>query len=181
MGKKRKRPIKDAGAADNPAQRRIVKASSGSRNEKDGHSHPVISLYYRQVVTLRQYLLQQIPVTSRTRRRRIASVRSDALAERQGDGSSGERQVQDLARLLDTTLVGVLKETLPTVTQERRRDFAAYSQTQSQCRSELTSTDTGPPCPQSEVSYDGQSCSLQTRRHSFWGNRPLAVFSKRRC
>ncbi|KAF7123031.1 hypothetical protein CNMCM5793_001207 [Aspergillus hiratsukae] len=151
MGKKRKRPIKDGCAADNPAQRRIVRASSGSRTEKDGHSHPVISLYYRQVVTLRQYLLQQIPVTSKTRRRRIASVRSDALAERQGDGSSGEQQVQDLASVLDTTLVGVLKETLPTVTHERRRDFAAYSQSQSQCRSELTSTDTGPPCPQSEI------------------------------
>jgi telomerase reverse transcriptase len=154
MGKKRKRPIKDGGAADEPAQRRIIRASSGSRNENDGHSHPVISLYYRQVVTLRQYLLQQIPVTSKTRRRRIASVRSETLADRDGDESSGERQVQDLASVLDTTLVGVLKETLPTVIRERRRDFAAFSQTQSQCRSELTSTDTGPPCPQSEVSYD---------------------------
>ncbi|KAF7169450.1 hypothetical protein CNMCM5623_002159 [Aspergillus felis] len=158
MGKKRKRPIKGSCAAGDSAQRPIISASSGSknheasaRNEKDGHSHPVISLYYRQVVTLRQYLLQQIPVTSKTRRRRIASVRSDALTGRQGDGSSGERQVQDLASVLDTTLVGVLKESSPTVTQERRRDFSAYSQTQSQCRSELTSTDTGPPCPQSEI------------------------------
>jgi telomerase reverse transcriptase len=164
MGKKRKRPIRDGSA-----QRRIISPSGGSRNhgasdrnEKDGHSHPVISLYYPQVVTLRQYLLQQIPITSKSRRRRIASIRSDALTERQGDGSSAERQVQGLASVLDTTLVGVLKETSPTVTQERRRDFAAYSQTQSQCRSELTSTDTGPPCPQSEVSYERLPYFLQT-------------------
>ncbi|EDP48298.1 Telomerase reverse transcriptase [Aspergillus fumigatus] len=158
MGQKRKRPVKDGCAADNSALRRIISASSGSRNhgasarnEKDGHSHPVISLYYRQVVTLRQYLLQQIPVTSKSRRRRIASIRSDPLTQREGDDSPGDRQVQDLASVLDTTLVGVLNETSPTVTQERRRDFAAYSQTQSQCRSELTSTDTGPPCSQSEI------------------------------
>ncbi|GFF73759.1 telomerase reverse transcriptase [Aspergillus udagawae] len=155
MGKKRKRPTRDGCAAYDSAQRRIISASGGSRNpgasarnDKDGHSHPVISLYYRQVVTLRQYLLHQIPVTSKARRRRIASVRSDAPI---GDGSSGERLLQDLASVLDTTLVGVLKETSPTVTQERRRDFVAYSQIQSQCRSELTSTDTEPPRPQSEV------------------------------
>ncbi|GAQ05707.1 hypothetical protein ALT_3028 [Aspergillus lentulus] len=177
MGKKRKRPIKDGCAADDSAQRRIISASSGSRNhgasarkEKDGHSHPVISLYYRQVVTLRQYLLQQIPVTSKSRRRRIASIRSDPLTQRQGDDSSGERQVQDLARVLDTTLVGVLNETSPAVTQERRRGFAAYSQTQSQCRSELTSTDSGPPCPQSEI-VDFVIASLFSR-NGFSSQRP---------
>jgi telomerase reverse transcriptase len=176
MGQKRKRPVKDGCAADNSALRRIISASSGSRNhgasarnEKDGHSHPVISLYYRQVVTLRQYLLQQIPVTSKSRRRRIASIRSDPLTQREGDDSPGDRQVQDLASVLDTTLVGVLNETSPTVTQERRRDFAAYSQTQSQCRSELTSTDTGPPCSQSEVSYERHLISFKPRRYSLWG------------
>lgn len=155
MGKKRKRPVKGDRAPDKSSQADLATAStcfknnsSLSRAHAEEHAHPVISLYYPQVVTLRQYLLRQIPLSSRARRRRIASIRDDQPPVRiSNDGRSGAQ----LAKLLDTTLVGILTESPPTCNEERRQELAAF--TQSQSRSELTSTDTGPPCAQAEVCY----------------------------
>ncbi|KAJ5312719.1 hypothetical protein N7508_003549 [Penicillium antarcticum] len=141
MGKKRKRPIKDRGppsshpSITSPRRFRNPASSTGKT------SHPVISLYYRQVVTLREYLLQQLPVTSKSRRRRI-------LTGLRADDSASETS-QTLAHLLDSTLVGVLKESSPTLNSERQKEYLSFTQTQS--RSILVSTDTGPTCPQSEV------------------------------
>jgi telomerase reverse transcriptase len=152
MGKKRKRPVKDCGptAASQPS----ITASSScfklakapvSRDDQTT-THPVISLYYRQVLTLRQYLLRQLPASSKLRRRRIASLRPSAppsIPERGNDTGS------PLAELLDSTLIGVLKEPSAKVDSDRQRDYRAF--TQSQSRSILVSTDTGPTSPQSEV------------------------------
>ncbi|KAJ5358817.1 uncharacterized protein N7496_011230 [Penicillium cataractarum] len=152
MGKKRKRPVKDCGPT--PASQPSITASPGRFKVADGPvsqedqitTHPVISLYYRQLLTLRQYLLRQLPASSKLRRRRIVSLRplaSLSTAER------GEDSVSPLADLLDTTLVGVLKEPSAKVDSDRQRDYRAF--TQSQSRSILVSTDTGPTSPQSEV------------------------------
>jgi telomerase reverse transcriptase len=91
---------------------------------------------------LREYLLQQLPVTSKSRRRRILT-----LGSREDQDSNA--QSETLAELLDSTLVGVLKETSETLNSERRREYSSFNESQS--RSILTSTDTGPTCPQSEV------------------------------
>lgn len=146
MGKKRKRPGKsrrDHGptAPSQPsttASPGRFKRPKGPAARNDQTSHPVISLYYREVLTLRQYLLRQLPVSSKLRRRRIASL-----------GSSTGGGNPQLADLLDATLVGVLKHPSPKVDSERQRDYRAF--TQSQSRSILVSTDTGPTSPQSEV------------------------------
>ncbi|KAG2412542.1 hypothetical protein HFD88_010099 [Aspergillus terreus] len=106
-----------------------------------GHSHPVISLYYPQVLTLRQYLLQQIPVSSKSRRRRIASVRADG-SDTETEGDHG------LANLLDRTLVGVSKESPPTSTPENRRELARFSQSQSRS---VEDSNVGPVCAQTEI------------------------------
>ncbi|KAJ5757647.1 uncharacterized protein N7511_006341 [Penicillium nucicola] len=141
MGKKRKRPIKGRGppsshpSITSPRRFRNPAPSTGTIN------HPVISLYYRQVVTLREYLLLQLPVTSKSRRRRILTG-SQA-------GELASETSQTLAHLLDSTLVGVLKESSPTLNSERQKEYLSF--TQSQSRSILVSTDTGPTCPQSEV------------------------------
>ena len=142
MGKKRKRPIKDRGPpsshpsiTSSPRRFRNPTPSTGRT------SHPVISLYYRQVVTLREYLLEHLPVTSKSRRRRI-------LAGSRADDPASQTS-QTLAHLLDSTLVGVLKESSPTLNSERQKEYLSF--TQSQSRSILVSTDTGPTCPQSEV------------------------------
>lgn len=150
MGKKRKRPIKDrrptslshTGITTSPRRFRTPHApiSLGTKT-----SHPVISLYYRHVVPLREYLLQQLPVTSKSRRRRILT-----LGSREDQETNAQSQTsQTVAELLDSTLVGVLKESSPTLNLERQKQYSSFNESQS--RSILVSTDTGPTCPQSEV------------------------------
>lgn len=147
MGRKRKRPFKDGGPT--PSSHTGITTSPRFKNPQDPISlekkkHPVISLYYRHVMSLREYLLQHLPVTSKLRRRRILIL--DSRADRHPDTHP---QRLTLAELLDSTLVGVLKESSPTITLERQREYSSFSSSQS--RSILTSTDTGPTCPQSEV------------------------------
>ncbi|OGM45577.1 hypothetical protein ABOM_006259 [Aspergillus bombycis] len=150
MGKKRKRPIKNGQVRRqlpqlSPQTSTGRKVSNGPCEESLEQTHPVISIYYRRVVTLRQYLLQRIPKFSKSRRRRIASVRSHDSSDA---GRSGD-QDEELSKLLDTTLVGILKEPTAGCDQERRRELAEF--TTSPDRSLVTSTDTGPPCPQAEI------------------------------
>lgn len=147
MGKKRKRPGKgDRRGPTASSQPSITPSPARCKSPKvpdarNGQTtHPVISLYYREVLTLRQYLLSHLPVSSKLRRRRIASLAKSQTAE---------PSARSLANLLDSTLVGVLKESTPKVDSERQRDYRAFSQSQS--RSILVSTDTGPTSPQSEV------------------------------
>ena len=154
MAKKRKRPC---------SQKKNTLPYNCHTNANIHHAHntvhhPVISLYYRQVLTLRQYLLCQLPLSSKVRRRRVASfgiapatgsIASPATAkngDHHGPADPGLAHVPDLVRLLDTTLVGVLHELPETVSQERRRDLVAFTQSQSQSQSQLGGT-----CAQSEV------------------------------
>lgn len=143
MGKKRTRPGKSRGPTASSQS-----TTTGSARFKclkspvartDQPTHPVISLYYRELLTLRQYLLRQLPVSSKLRRRRIASL----------GASRAETGDEALVTLLDSTLVGVLKQSTPKDDSDRQRDYRAF--TQSQSRSILASTDTGPVSPQSEV------------------------------
>ncbi|KAJ5325627.1 Telomere reverse transcriptase [Penicillium brevicompactum] len=142
MGKKRKRPVKDRGPTPSShlgittGTRRFRISAPNSREI----SHPVISLYYQQVLTLRDYLLHQLPLTSKSRRRRIWSL---------GSPSDTHPQSSALAQLLDSTLVGVLKNSSPSLITERQKEYLSFNESQS--RSLLVSTDTGPTCPQSEV------------------------------
>ncbi|KAI9782484.1 MAG: hypothetical protein M1839_004970 [Geoglossum umbratile] len=74
-------------------------------------SHPLLSLYYPRVVTLRDYFLSKLPSSSRARQRRVASLgiaagdaaveASDVVEKESGSGMLA------LGRLLDSTLVGV--------------------------------------------------------------------------
>lgn len=124
MAKKRKRPSRHSSTANKP--------SHNIHPPNTNPTHPVISLYYSQVLTLRQYLLRQLPVSSKLRRRRIASL---STATAKDEDHRGSAHVPDLVHLLDTTLVGVLHESPPTVSQERRRDLAAFAESQSQSQS----------------------------------------------
>ncbi|KAJ5729255.1 Telomere reverse transcriptase [Penicillium malachiteum] len=125
MGKNRKRSRKTEHKPASQTSITTGRFKSSYPIAQDSHTtHPVISLYYRQVLSLRQYLLNQLPTTSKLRRRRITSLRS-----------SSDRRV--------------LKESSPTVQSERQKEYRAS--TQSQSRSVLVSTDTGPTSPQSEV------------------------------
>lgn len=123
-----------------PKRKRPARQKNHLQSQVHGQTpvhHPVISLYYRQVVSLRQYLLGQLPVSSKVRRRRLASLGTVGAA--QHDDLRGPAQLPELVRLLDTTLVGVLHQSPVTVSQERREDLV-------QSQSQLGST-----CSQSEV------------------------------
>lgn len=157
MGKKRKRPAREK---ETRSQKRVRITSEGSR-QKNETTHPVISRYYLRVLTLRRYLLEQLPSSSKSRRRRIASLGL------QGGDSPREQNIQDLTLLLDSTLVGILREPNQKSDQERQKDFATF--TQSQYKSSLTSTDTGPTCPQSEV------CSICIIQNRFPNERYCAL------
>ncbi|KAL5336058.1 hypothetical protein BJX70DRAFT_303489 [Aspergillus crustosus] len=153
MGQKRKRPVKDDPKREKPSKQQPTSRSSLPFNPNGNLasdtaeiSHPVISLYYRQVVTLRQYILQRIPRSSKSRRRRIAAVRADKTQE---DSSfKPSPSVRALANLLDTTLVGIWKELSPIHSKERRQDFVVFTQAQLTTQN---GTDTGPTSPQSEI------------------------------
>ncbi|KAL1981064.1 hypothetical protein VTN96DRAFT_3129 [Rasamsonia emersonii] len=154
MGKKRKRPGKEnRGLPQSPAKRPRI---HGAPSAPGCYQHPVLSRYYPRVVTLRQYLLEQLPSSSRARRRRIASLGrqqtstvkapfTDEGLDKQDHGSDDNSALVDL---LDSTLVGVLKEPNQDITQARQRDFAAF--TQSEERS-LLCTDTGPTSLQDDI------------------------------
>ncbi|KAH8703330.1 hypothetical protein BGW36DRAFT_85569 [Talaromyces proteolyticus] len=156
MGKKRKRPAKSATALATNAANHTKRLKSDEANSRLTQEHLVLSRYYRRVVTLRQYLLEELPSTSKARRRRIASLGksghgSDATANTSlhlNASNDKNGDITHLVRLLDTTLVGELKRSIPTVVEARQRDFAAF--TQSEERS-LLWTDTGPCSPQSEI------------------------------
>lgn len=63
--------------------------------------HALLSQYYQTTLTLRQYLLNNLPPASRLRRRKIAAIGSQPPTANDADGVRAQ-----LAKLLDTTLVG---------------------------------------------------------------------------
>lgn len=151
MGQKRKRPIKRSeppltsqNCLSSPAISFTPKQIP-SHDDKFQHPHPVISLYYPQTLTLRQFLLYQLPLSSKSRRRRITSLKASGDKHVRDHAQHGST-AQSLVELLDTTLIGVPKESSASH-KSHQGDFITF--TQSQGRSDCT--DTGPPCPQSEV------------------------------
>ena len=131
MARKRK------SAADTATSRptKKQKPASGSvhlqKNTSDVH-HAVLSAFYPRVCTLRNYLLGCLPVTSRVRRRKLTLFGKD-----------------DTASVLDTCLVGVLKQPSLSVKESRRLDFASF--TQSQHRATGANTGRAQPCCIDEV------------------------------
>ena len=108
-------------------------------------THPTLSLYYPQVLTLRDFLISKLPKAARARRRKIAYLgrlspapsatgdgplapdRSFNIGSLAGDGS----HVADacLSHLLDSVLVCAAVDALPGPSQSSRaQDFDLFSQ-----------------------------------------------------
>lgn len=90
----------------------------------DAVKHALLSQYYPTTPTLRQYVLDSLPASSRLRRRKIAAV---GIAE-EGDQHGLREQ---LATLLDTTLVGIhvrRKEFVKAQSESRLQQWIDYSQ-----------------------------------------------------
>ncbi|MCJ1474607.1 hypothetical protein MMC13_003267 [Lambiella insularis] len=114
------------------------KISHGNGYPKTAHSHPVLTLYYAKVYSLRSYLLSKLPVSSKSRRRKISSL---GLGRRLSDKVSVEHGNFDrsldvrLAELLDSTIVGKGPDEERDAT--RTKDFELFSQ---QTTSSITSS-----------------------------------------
>jgi hypothetical protein len=124
---KRKRSSHANGTSHKKAKRAAETAPTSD------HDHPVLRHHYSQVSTLRQYLLSQLPLLSKNRRRRISQLGHTAPV--QEDASTRDVDIQ-LGQLLDSTLVGWLLDTVPkNVDQElkeRGREIESFTQQRSQ-------------------------------------------------
>jgi telomerase reverse transcriptase len=80
----------------------------------------LLSQYYLQVFSLREYLLSKLPAASKIRRRKISKLGQEP------DIKNGGSQ-QALARFIDQTLIGVLKEDVGT-REERIQQWTSFSQ-----------------------------------------------------
>lgn len=108
--------------------------------------HPVLSLYYPRVLNLRSYLLEQLPFSSKSRRKKLGSLRCPQSST---SADSPEDDIRLLADVLDSTLVGVLHESDPAVNHTRQKELAAFTQSQSRCFTNCT--DVGTTSSQGEV------------------------------
>jgi hypothetical protein len=86
--------------------------------------HLVLRCFYPALCTLRQHLLSCLPTASRSRRRRLSTL---------GSQNHGEDETDvELAKLLDSTLVGVPRHVDAANTTERDHDVDCFTQQLSQ-------------------------------------------------
>lgn len=138
MTRKRKRYCEKVTAAEASRKRLKLDAGLGSNlvlpKEDAFIKHPLLSFYYPQVLTLRHYILSRLPLSSKTRRRRVASVgthhQTSADVAASKDQSNTQKLEDDhaLAKLLDATLVGRPDGQSPARDDCRARELATFSQ-----------------------------------------------------
>lgn len=92
--------------------------------------HPALGLYYRNVLTLRDYLLSKLPTTFKTRRRKIVSILPETAHFHHEDEETStlSQNGQRLSKLLNNTLVCTVHEQTPRSDSSRIVDFEAFSQ-----------------------------------------------------
>src|ERR1700744_2153245 len=95
------------------SSRPTKKPKSAHQEPSSNVHHSVLLPFYPRVCTLRDYLLGCLPATSRIRRRKLTIFGGD-----------------DSNSILDTCLVGVLKQPSNSMQESRRLDFATFTQTQ---------------------------------------------------
>ena len=158
MTRKRKRSHKQIEAIEGPRKRARLDPGVGPSRvlpyEDASIKHPVLSLYYPQVLTLRNFLLSKLPLSSRSRHRKITSAgihcESSANVGASEDAEHSQRLEDDtaLAKSLDTTFVGQLHVRPPGSDDSRVKGLASFSQKVS---STVGSSAGGGTCSQSEA------------------------------
>ena len=118
----RKRKFTDA-TDSAPRKRRAptVNIQESSRKHSNVHlplSHEVLSLYYPCIVSLRQFLISSLPLSSTACRRRVSTYGSDRQAG------------TPRPHLFDSALVAVFPEAQVTIKEARRREYLAFTQSQ---------------------------------------------------
>lgn len=109
-----------------PLKKPKTGSDSGRLQIPGAVKHALLSQYYQTTLTLRQYLLNNLPSASRLRRRKIAAVGFGPSTANDANGVRAQ-----LARLLDTTLVGHSvspKELAKAQSASRLQEWIDYSQ-----------------------------------------------------
>ncbi|KAJ5032244.1 uncharacterized protein L3040_008853 [Drepanopeziza brunnea f. sp. 'multigermtubi'] len=115
--RKRKRPARDHGDHHRDQKRQKGMASS-SHGVDPVVRHALLAKYYPRVLTLREYLVSQLPSSSKIRKKKILHV---------GRNAEDKETDQKLSQFLDQTLVGVSRfKEAPS--EERRKQWSAFSQ-----------------------------------------------------
>lgn len=141
MARKRKRNESSDRHARPQKARKTSDTKHAGHGVHQGHiHHAVLAAFYPRVLSLRDFLIERLPKSSRVRRRRIASFGRDSTPS-------------PFARhLWDTTLVGILQDPPPLVTEQRRKNFSAFRQPQKQARvGPESAADGSPTCHIAEV------------------------------
>ena len=102
--------------------------------EQKHFNHPLLSLYYPAVSTLRSFLLARLPARSRARRKRLGEISGWKGYDRELDStdlniasSCTLESEQQLSKLLDTTLVGYDPATGPIASIDISQDFVEFT------------------------------------------------------
>ncbi|CAG8973146.1 hypothetical protein HYALB_00008677 [Hymenoscyphus albidus] len=118
--RKRKRP---GNAAEIPDKRQKIsnsKSNTSLATPKDSViKQALLTRFYSRVFTLREYLLERLPSSSKIRRKKVLHIGSSRIPNEEGD--------QELSLFLDRTLVGVLCQN-DDAKEDRRQQWASLSQ-----------------------------------------------------
>jgi telomerase reverse transcriptase len=142
MPRKRKRHSSDEIFDSRPEKRAKSTNSSTQKSYEIAHKYPVLPLYYPHVSSLREFLLFQIPLSSRSRRRKIKSLGTDKHL-------SADGHTNPLSALLDSVVVGYFGNLDQSTEESRRKELTQFSLTQ--LNQTIGSTPSGPAFSQSEV------------------------------
>lgn len=150
--RKRHRPAKSVAVPS----KRLRKDGTGPVSSNAAVTHPTLSLYYPRIQTLRDFVLEKLPASSKKRRRKIAAVNCHenvvkVRCERKPQINSDSTFDHDamLAKLLDRTLVCVRHDEPRIEVKARELDWNLFSQKREGV-DESSMLESG--TPQSEVS-----------------------------
>lgn len=113
--KRKREPGQDdpsGGSCNGRPVKQLRKGIAGNLQPADVVKHALLTQYYPNILTLRQYVLDSLPASSKIRRKKISAVGKEIQAAAVDAHSGVQEPVEDhdnisasLARLLDTTLV----------------------------------------------------------------------------
>ncbi|EPE28186.1 hypothetical protein GLAREA_04977 [Glarea lozoyensis ATCC 20868] len=117
--RKRKRPNKSLGLGSSEKRQKISNPTKTIASRDSVVKQALLSQFYPEVLTLREYLLSRLPTTSKIRRKKVLYVGTVKDSEACANSS--------LSTFLDRTLVGATKSK-DAKREDRWRHWAAFSQ-----------------------------------------------------
>ena len=148
-GKRKRKRTSNLNKDDSTQSRKRTKLDGIDTLGKVSINHPTLCLYYPRVVTLKDYVFSRLPPSSVSRREKITSIAKTFQAPLEANKITAEVEGQqvvkstsmlsedecsirirekNLAKLLETTLVGMWQDTPLDLAASRQKDFISFSQ-----------------------------------------------------